>query len=692
MSEHQPDKISSLDGIEVLQVFSRHAAEPARRAVRFAAGLAKRHGGGILRQGDTGFRDSSFYDCDDAVCATDPLVWASTPGTKRIVLWAITPDEASELNRSASVNIVLVELEGWQSEATLFAASGLADLCGDSDDAPLVPKAHYGSHTIGYAVYCALCALIAAEVRFGRHDCVRVDGLAVLGWINWKAGAAGLMGRDISREGKLAEWPVIECADGHVAFLFTERDWPEIVRMIDDPALDDPRFASFAGRAKHRRIYMNIIAAWCKTRDKATLQAAFDAHSIPSTGVATIFEILNDPVLAHRGTFDTTATGKKLPRPAERVVATCPLDKARPRKEAEGGPLPLSGVKVLDLGIITAGAGVGAVLADLGATVLKIESATYPDPFRQWAGSDESPLFRFNNRNKYGLAIDLKTSEGRDTFLELAKDADIVLENFRRGVLDRLGLTFDALRQANPAILLTSISGNGHAGPGTGGTTFGSTLEANSGFSTLTRDKDSFPYITGRALNYPDQIICLYAPAVIATAVAACRRTGQGQHLDISQRDCTLYQLGDVFEAVSKGAPEHPRKVWGAISARVIDEIFTFADGMHAALSVPPGADPTVIPGLANDPAAWAAKHHAEDAISMAFEAGFGAAKAANGSEMAKALADRNAEVFVKGIKSGVVKGFPFQFHNTPMTLYADAPRVGEHNEMHDLPGIEEED
>src|SRR4029077_14232554 len=120
---------------------------------------------------------------------------------------------------------------------------------------------------------------------------------------------------------------------------------------------------------------------------------------------------------------------------------------------------PLSGVRVLDLGLLTAGANTSAMLADLGADVLKIESGAYLDPFRVVGKPDDqegwwnrSPQFRFTNRNKRGLALNLKDAEGQRVIRELAMHCDVVVENFRRGVLDRAGLGYAALKAINPRI------------------------------------------------------------------------------------------------------------------------------------------------------------------------------------------------------------------------------------------------
>ena len=144
---------------------------------------------------------------------------------------------------------------------------------------------------------------------------------------------------------------------------------------------------------------------------------------------------------------------------------------------------PLAGVRVLDFGLLTAGANTSAMLADLGADVLKIESGAYLDPFRVVGKIDDndgwwnrSPQFRFTNRNKRGLALNLKDPQGQQVIRELAPHCDVVVENFRRGVLDRAGLGYHALKEINPRIVFAAISSQGDSGPERMNVSFGSTL------------------------------------------------------------------------------------------------------------------------------------------------------------------------------------------------------------------------
>ena len=127
--------------------------------------------------------------------------------------------------------------------------------------------------------------------------------------------------------------------------------------------------------------------------------------------------------------------------------------------------LPLSDIKVVEIGTMVTAPLAAMLLAQLGAEVIKVENPEGGDPFRRSTGDAYSPNFIAYNQNKASVQLDLASSEGRTALFELLKTADILVENFRPGVMDRLGLTVDALKTANPALIHCSITGFGTDGP-----------------------------------------------------------------------------------------------------------------------------------------------------------------------------------------------------------------------------------
>lgn len=220
---------------------------------------------------------------------------------------------------------------------------------------------------------------------------------------------------------------------------------------------------------------------------------------------------------------------------------------------------PLAGLTVVDLGTITAGGRTSQFLADFGATVIKVEGPRRPDPFRHWsgvtgeagAGDLASPPFRVVGRNKESVAIDLKHPEGIAVMRRLVEEADLVVENFRRGVMENLGLGFDTLSSWNPRISLLSISSQGADGPERDYVSFGGTLEALGGMMAVTGYGPAEPTWTTSKVNYPDQAVSLLAPGLALWSVLVARRRGRGVHIDLAQRETVVALLGELVTLAS---------------------------------------------------------------------------------------------------------------------------------------------
>jgi benzylsuccinate CoA-transferase BbsF subunit len=227
---------------------------------------------------------------------------------------------------------------------------------------------------------------------------------------------------------------------------------------------------------------------------------------------------------------------------------------------------PLAGIRVVDLGWLTAGAASATLLHDLGAEVVKVEGPGALDPFRDWAGAEpdtdwwnRSPFYNFTNRGKRSVCLDLKDPRGLEVLLRILEGADVLVENWRRGVLEQLGLSPAMLRARFPRLIIASISSQGENGPERDMVSFGSTLEATGGLAALTGLPEGEPVVTGRHINYPDQVVCLFAAGAIVTALLHRDATGEGAHLDLSQRELTSFLLGEELIAAAAGMPS-PRR------------------------------------------------------------------------------------------------------------------------------------
>jgi len=203
------------------------------------------------------------------------------------------------------------------------------------------------------------------------------------------------------------------------------------------------------------------------------------------------------------------------------------------------------GVRVLDLSRMLAGPYGSMLLADMGAEVIKIEEPDGGDPMRvmgpPFLPEGESAYFLSINRNKKSLALDLATAAGRDVFLDLAAQADVVWENFRPGVLERLGLAYATLAGVNPGLVLCSISAYGQDGPYRDWPAFDLALQAMGGAMSLTGEEGGRPVRMGLPMG--DLAGGMFGAFAVAGALFRRSRTGQGAHVDLSLLDCQVSLL-----------------------------------------------------------------------------------------------------------------------------------------------------
>ncbi|MEM7210997.1 MAG: CoA transferase [Pseudomonadota bacterium] len=198
---------------------------------------------------------------------------------------------------------------------------------------------------------------------------------------------------------------------------------------------------------------------------------------------------------------------------------------------------PLSGIRVLDLTAIVAGPVATMMLADQGADVIKIEPP-HGDLLRRMGTKHNgmSASFLSCNRSKRGLCVDVKTPEGREIVLRLAATADVLVQNFRPGAIERMGLGEDAVRAVSPNIIFVSMSGVGETGPYSHQRVYDPVIQALSGLADIQRDMDTGKPKMIRTI-IPDKTTAVTAAQAITAALFHRERTGQGQHVRLSMLD-----------------------------------------------------------------------------------------------------------------------------------------------------------
>lgn len=236
----------------------------------------------------------------------------------------------------------------------------------------------------------------------------------------------------------------------------------------------------------------------------------------------------------------------------------------------KGAAAPLSGINILEVTQYISGPFAGQQLADAGANVIKVERPDGGDPMRNYA-SGKAPLYGPNfiaiNRNKRSIALDLQNPHGVLAFQALADWADVVIENFRPGVMDRLGIGYDALRKTNPKLIYCSIAGFAHDGPDARRPAFDTVGQALSGLLYIFTDPEK-PMLRGPTLS--DQVTGLFASNAIQSALIERMRTGAGRRIDVTMMDATMSLIPDAFACYTESDIEWDSERRAAMSQALV--------------------------------------------------------------------------------------------------------------------------
>lgn len=226
----------------------------------------------------------------------------------------------------------------------------------------------------------------------------------------------------------------------------------------------------------------------------------------------------------------------------------------------------LTGVRVVEFANYVAGPYTGALLADLGADVIKVEAPPHGDPYRGWANGNYSSMFCSLNRSKRSILADLKSEHGLEVARSLTVDADILLENSRPGAMERLGLGYEQVNGDNPGIIYCSITGFGLSGPDHQRPGYDTVGQATSGLMSLLTDLGN-PQPMGISLS--DHLAGLFAAYGVLAAFAARSRTGRGQRLDTSLLQSSTSFLAENMARFLNDGGEPPTRENRARTAQV---------------------------------------------------------------------------------------------------------------------------
>lgn len=367
----------------------------------------------------------------------------------------------------------------------------------------------------------------------------------------------------------------------------------------------------------------------------------------------------------------------------------------------------LEGVRVLDLTRVLAGPYCTMMLADLGAEVVKIEQPVLGDDSRRFGPfvNGESAYYMNLNRNKKGVTLNLK-GEGKALFLRLVRQADVVVENYRPGTMEKLGLGYDVLHKANPRLVYCSISGFGHTGPYRNRPGYDIIAQAMGGLMSTTGWEGGEPTRSGTAMG--DVLAGLSAAIAILAALRQAERTGEGQEVDIALVDSVISSL-EIINQIYLAEGRVPARIGNRYESCYPYDSFRTQDGSivigaandklwQLTCKVMQRPDLAAEPRFATNPQrvalhaavkpeveAWTMTQTARQAVEKLLTAGVPAApintidKIVRDEHFAQA---RAMFVEVDHPKAGrtTVTGSQLKLSRSPAAQYAPAPLLGQHN------------
>ena len=654
------------------------------------------------------------------------------------------------------------------TDLTLFHGSGHAHaLLGSVDDPASVAPVRAGgwqSHlAAGLAAATAvLTALYRKQItgEGSRADVSEYEALATQLIASFAGHAYGrpAASRDRSKAGSVgAIGGVLPCNDGLVAISPREEaQWRQWLEVMGNPDWsDDERFATREAREANTSELWGLLSEWSRRFSKFDVARWGQGRRIPCFPVNTAEDLFTDPHLAHREFFSelehpvagtlrypgaayrlsnspASANRRAAPMLGEHnhlLLGPSPVcgatarpqvrrevsrDSAARQSTGRSGELPLAGVRVVDLSWIIAGPTGARFLAAMGAEVIKVGSERRPDP------SSRGAAFQVYNQSKLYSALNIAQPAGLDLAKDLIATADVVLENFAAGVIERLGLGYPVLRELRPDIIMVSSSGTGHSGPDRDYVAYGSLLQYYTGWNSVSGYPGGEPIKGGL---WADPWVGMELAMVTVAALAHRAATGQGQYIDFSMAEALTasispalldYQMsGKLSEPLGNLDPAHsPHDLyrcagddeWVAIAVTSTDEWRALCQAIGRR-------------DLADDPAyasaegrwrgrqtidaaigAWTASLKADEAARILRDAGVAAEPSRNSLQVYEDESLRRGGYFVP-VTTGdgetrLLPGIGWRFAGGPPARLTAAPRLGQHSEYvyRELLGVAEPD
>ncbi|MXP14915.1 CoA transferase [Altererythrobacter confluentis] len=603
----------------------------------------------------------------------------------------------------------------WKGSGPVFhALSGELSRSGLPGRAPLLPPGDLAVEcAIVQAVYVTMVACWQA-LQTGRGDHVDfsiLDGAVQAldpGYGVGGSAAAGVRPSALPRGRPNAAhlYPILPCKDGFVRFcVMAPRQWQGLLRWMGEPAeFADPSFNAITTRYGSPDL-VPAMARFLAGMTRLEVEAGAQQHGVPAAALLDLDEALQSPQMTARSPFkpveiapglaapfpdgvmeiDGCRMGIRSPAPSLPDRSTV-WHESPPMPRGNAAPQrPLNGIKVLDFGVIVVGSEAGRMLADQGADVIKVESSTYPDGLRQTAGPEPvSASYASGNRNKKSIAINIRDPRGKALLLDLVRQSDVILSNFKGGTLESLGLDHAALKHINPRIIVTDSSAYGPTGPWARRMGYGPLVRASAGLTMQWRYPHEETSFSDAITIYPDHV----AGRIVAIGVLALlirrRRTGRGGRVSVSQAEVMLCHLGKQIAARALGLA-------GATitNADEHSQVYPCAgDDDWCVVTIRGDADRQAISRVTGDVPLnqWLAHRPASEAMQKLQEAGVAAGAMLRISELPD-FAYFKARGFFRSTRhphiaeAVIMENAPARFAMMPDPADGPAPLLGEHTE-----------
>ena len=469
----------------------------------------------------------------------------------------------------------------WRAtDAVLYALSSALSRSGPPTGTPVLPPDGIASATAAVQAVWAVLVAYYHRLRCGRGDYIDFSRYeAVLLALDPPFGSMGQAataqrpdawrGRPRSQD----PYPIIACRDGYVRLtVMAPRQWRGLRAWMGEPAAyQDPKYDAVGQRFAAWGEIGALLATQFADRTMHELAAEGQSYGVPIAAVLEPAEVLHSDHFRAAGALtdaelvpgvrtevpvgyfnvDGRRAGFRTPAPA--LGADDPVWALPPRDVPPADPphLPFSGLRIVDLGIIVAGGELSRLFGDLGAEVIKVESAQFPDGLRQGRpGQVMTESFAWTHRNNLALGLELRSTDGAAVFADLVRRSDAVFANFKPGTLAGLGFPFETLQSLNPRIVLAESSAFGDTGPWSNRMGYGPLVRASTGVTSLWIGEDTpdgrHPFFDATTV-FPDHVVARITAIGALAALIRRTHTGRGARIHISQAEAGINQLDTMF-------------------------------------------------------------------------------------------------------------------------------------------------